>query len=185
MSKMGGMTRFAALGIIGLFLGLSSVAPVFAWHASGFSTVLNPSHCGTSDGCSVTSATDTALVTLSSSGAPSGVSVTFRVYQGTCSDHSGTPLMVSNKPVTSDKGLQQIVSDPFSTVGLTAGNYVWVVTYNPGNYPLTDGSQNPHCEPMLLLPPPTAPEFPFGLLLLFAIVIPGFFLIRSAYARKS
>ncbi|HYC11858.1 MAG TPA: hypothetical protein VEC02_04270 [Nitrososphaerales archaeon] len=178
------MTRIAILGTLGLFLGLGVVAPALAWHASGFTTNLNPTYCGTSGGCSVTSVTDTALITLSSSGAPSAVSVTFKVYQGTCSEHSGTALLISNKPITSDKGLQQVVSDPFTTSGRPAGNYVWVVTYNPGNYPLTDGSKNPHCEPMVLLPPVPTPEFPFGVLALFAVAIPGLLLIRSVRAQK-
>jgi len=184
MRRINWMTRIAVLGALGLFLGLGAVAPALAWHASGFSTELNPTYCGASGGCSVTSVTDKALVTLSSSGAPSGVSVTFKVYQGTCSDHSGTALLTSNKPITSDKGLQQVVSDPFSTIGRPAGNYVWIVFYQPGNYPLTDGSKNPHCEPMVLLQPVPTPEFPLGILALFAVAIPGLLLIRGAHARK-
>ena len=173
------------LGALAVFLALGAVGPVLAWHATGFSTQLNPSSCGTSSGCSVPSVTDTASVTLSSSGAPSGVSITFNVYQGTCSDHSGTPLLTSNRPITSDLGLQQVTSDPFSTAGHSPGSYVWIVTYNQGDYPLTDGSPNPACEPMNLLTyhPPTVPEFPFGLALLFAVAIPGLLLLRRTAGK--
>ena len=181
----GRTASIAVLGALALFLGLGAVAPVFAWHATGFSTQLNPPSCGTSGGCSVASITDTASVTLSSSGAPSGVSVTFNVYQGTCSDHSGTSLLTSNRPITSDKGLQQVTSDPFTTSGRAAGGYVWVVMYNQGNYPLTDRSPNPDCEQMVLLQTShsTVPEFPFGMVLLFAIAVPGLLLVRRVRGR--
>jgi len=180
MNEKNPTVRLVVFGVLALFLGLGAVTPVFAWHASSFSTQLDPSSCGTSDGCSTASVTDTASVTLSSSGAPSGVSVTFNVYQGTCSDHSGTALLTSSKPITSDEGLQQVTSDPFSTTG-RAGNYVWIVTYNPGNYPLTDNSPNPTCEPMNLQPPPTVPQFPLGMALLFAIAVSALLLVRSKY----
>jgi len=73
----------------------------------------------------------------------------------------------------------------------TAGFYAWIVQYNPSKFDSKSGNSLydlQTCETFQLTgtypPPPTAPQFPLGMALLFALAIPGLLLIRSRYASK-
>jgi len=75
--------------------------------------------------------------------------------------------------------------------GTTAGLYAWIVQYNPSKFDSKSGNSLydlQTCETFQLTgtypPPPTAPQFPLGMALLFALAIPGLLLIRSRYASK-
>lgn len=130
-----------------------------------------------------TSISDVASLTLTwGDGSPYG-SVVFALWAGTCSSQTGSAIFTSTITVsgsTSYSGAYSTTSGSFSTTGLSAGSYVWLVYYTgtgTGGYPRAPTSGY-DCEPITLTVSHGVPEFSAGLPLLLALAAPALLLLR-------
>jgi hypothetical protein len=129
-------------------------------------------------------------VTCSSTGTTAG-KLCFEVLSGICSDHGSTLITGLNATSYTNflgTGTHTYVRHvSLSTTGLTAGNYIWVVTYAG----LTGTDKPPSrqvCEPFKLTafpPPPSVPEFPLGSVLMMALAIPALLVFRGKFAKNT
>jgi hypothetical protein len=184
----------AALGI--LFATAVLASPAFAWHLKGcdgvtsegvctFVTTVHPSttvvigttvtDSATLVGCDGTHACGSA------SGSITG-SVAFKLYSN--DGCTGTPIATSTVagPFTNPS---TVTSGGFSTTSLSAGSYSIKATFT-GTGSWSSASKTAGCEPFLLTKaPPTVPEFPLGVALLFGLALPALFLVRTKFATSS
>jgi hypothetical protein len=201
------------LGAAAVILGLSTVAPAFAW-TSSLTTTIYCNNSGTWSACTqtqlkglTTSIEDKATVTLTSDGSPYGT-VSFYVYSGgsntyTNAQHTGyntcTLGTSANAPslVWTDSKNAQTVTGSGSTTYTSsspsfshaAGSFFFYVVYNGAG---TNGyPSSSTCEPFTTTtptfpPPPTGvPQFPFGTVALLALAIPAMLLVRSKFGSNN
>lgn len=198
--------KLVILGAVAVVLGLFAVAPAFAWDSTLTSSPAGTTvYCYTSGAWSAcsnpaaipggTSVKDNATLGLdgySCSGSNCGT-ISFYVISGaapgTCpsSPLGSYPSPISSSTVPSSapgtkEGTYHYTWYTSSSTSPAAGSYFFYVYYNAGSsgYPSRSA-----CEPFTLLPLsiPT-PEFPFGMLLLLAVAIPGLLLVRSKFTSK-
>ena len=193
-----GRTKLALIAAAAI-LGLSVVAPTFAWNATLNTTIYCMAPGSTWVACSsVTSIPagtmikDKATLTLTADGGPYGT-IRFYLYSGTyntahtCAQNVASATLFWTDP-----------SNPYSVTGtgtttyystapssIPSGSYFFYVTYSGtgvGGYPAKST-----CEPFSTLgfpPPNPVPQFPLGMGLLLAAAIPGLLLVRSRFSSK-
>src|SRR5208337_2385439 len=193
--------KLAILGAVAVVLGLSAVAPAFAWTSSLSTTIYCKSGAGAWSVCASTTSIpagtavkDKATLTLTSDGGPYGT-ISFYIYSGTyntdktCAQNVGASTLYwtdpSNAYTVAGSGATNYYSS--SPTSLVAGSYFFYVVYSgtgSGGYPSAA-----KCEPFTTAgypfpPPSTVPQFPLGMALLLAVAIPGLLLVRSKYTGK-
>lgn len=185
MNRNGKRITLATLGVLSLLIGVGGVvAPVFAWSVTSFTTTASASTAAIGTGIY-----DQATLQLTSDGGPYGT-ITFYAYTGSCNvdgHPTGTLVYTSPAVTVTTSSKTTYTSATASTIGWTAGSYVWVAKYSgtgSGGYP----SKTAACEPFSLFsggPPPTVPEFPLGFAALMALAIPVMLLVRSKYSAQA
>ena len=172
-----------------LALVVFGAVPAFAW-TSSLSTTPQPS-ASVAVGTSIS---DMASLTLTSEIGTASGTVYFYLYAGTCTSVTGSALYSSTASVVSSNNgaTKQYGSGSFSTTGLSAGSYVWLVRYSGGGgWPATPttgtlvGGNYYDCEPISLTVSHGVPEFSVGLPLLLGLAIPALLLVRARRPMSS
>ena len=183
--------KLALLGVTALVLGLGAVAPAFAWHIqylttqTGYIDSAGAFHASTSFPAGSNIADQATVTGCDASHCGSTAegltgTVTFRLYSG--SSCGGTAISTDTKSVPNTNP-STVTSDPFTES--TSGSYSFKASFT-GSGDWAGVTYTGSCEPFTLtpFPPPGVPEFPFGMVLLLAIAIPGLLFVRSKYAGK-